>query len=92
MQPRGLTQAFQRLLGKHKLQRVRLHDLRHTHATEMLKSGVHPKIAQERLGHSSIAITLDLYSHVMPGMQDEAAQKVDQALRAALERAENRIR
>jgi integrase len=53
----------------------------------MLKSGVHPKVAQERLGHSSIAITLDLYSHVMPGMQDEAAQRVDLALRAAIERA-----
>ena len=41
----------------------------HSHATQQLASGVHPKIAQERLGHSSIAITLDLYSHVLPGMQ-----------------------
>jgi integrase len=87
LQPRSLTHAFQIFLGKHKLRRVRLHDLRHTHATQMLKSGVHPKVAQERLGHSSIAITLDLYSHVLPGMQDEAAQRVDQALRAAIDRA-----
>ena len=50
----------------------------------MLASGVHPKIAQERLGHSSIAITLDLYSHVLPGMQEDAAAKVDAALRAAI--------
>jgi len=90
LQPRSLTHAFQILLHRRKLQRVRLHDLRHTHATELLKSGVHPKVAQERLGHSSIAITLDLYSHVLPGMQDEAAQRVDQALRAAIERAENK--
>jgi integrase len=90
LQPRSLTHAFQIFLKTHKLQRVRLHDLRHTHATQMLKSGVHPKVAQERLGHSSIAITLDLYSHVMPGMQDEAAQRVDVALRAAIERAGNK--
>jgi integrase len=90
LQPRSLTHAFQIFLKAHKLQRVRLHDLRHTHATQMLKSGVHPKVAQERLGHSSIAITLDLYSHVMPGMQDEAAQRVDVALRAAIERAGNK--
>jgi integrase len=89
-QPRSITHAFQTFLKTHKLQRVKLHELRHTHATQMLKSGVHPKVAQERLGHSSIAITLDLYSHVMPGMQDEAAQRVDLALRAAIERAGNK--
>jgi len=49
-----------------------------------LKLGVHPKIAQERLGHATIAVTLDLYSHVMPGMQENAALMVDTALRAAL--------
>src|SRR5262249_51316130 len=61
-------------------------DLRHSHATHMLASGVHPKIAQERLGHSSVGITLDLYSHVLPGMQAEAVSKVDAALRDALDR------
>ena len=65
---------------------VRLHDLRHTHATHLLKAGVHPKIAQERLGHATIAVTLDLYSHVMPGMQEDAAIKVDKALKTALGR------
>ncbi|WP_258593355.1 tyrosine-type recombinase/integrase [Mesorhizobium sp. AR07] len=49
--------------------RIRFHDLRHTHATQMLSAGVHPKIASERLGHPNIGITLDLYSHVMSGMQ-----------------------
>jgi integrase len=85
--PRSLTQIFQRFLRSQKLQRIRLHDLRHTHATLLLKGGVHPKIAQERLGHSSIAITLDLYSHVLPGMQREAANMLDQSMRAALDKA-----
>ena len=61
-----------------------LHDLRHTHATQLLKAGVHPKVVSERLGHASIDITLDTYSHVMPGMQEEAAEKIDAGLRKAL--------
>ena len=64
---------------------IRFHDLRHTHATHLLTSGVHPKVAQERLGHSSVVITLDLYSHVLPGMQEDAAAKVDAAIRAAID-------
>jgi integrase len=59
--------------------RVRFHDLRHTHATQLLASGVHPKVVQERLGHSTIAITMDIYSHVTPGMQSEAVAKLDLA-------------
>jgi integrase len=50
----------------------------------MLSAGVHPKIASERLGHSNIGITLDIYSHVMPGMQADAAEQVDVALQAAI--------
>jgi integrase len=53
----------------------------------LLRKGVHPKIVSERLGHSTVGITLDVYSHVMPGMQEEAAQKVDAALRAAIDGA-----
>jgi integrase len=64
--------------------RVRFHDLRHAHATHLLTQGVHPKVAQERLGHSSVAITMDIYSHVLPGMGAEAAKKVGDALGAAL--------
>ena len=56
------------------------------HATQLLASGVHPKVAQERLGHSSVAITLDLYRHVVPGMQTEAADRVDQVLQDAINR------
>src|SRR5262249_40404245 len=62
LQPRSLTHAFVKFAHRHGFQ-IRLHDLRHSHATHMLASGVHPKIAQERLGHSSVGITLDLYSH-----------------------------
>jgi len=50
----------------------------------MLASGIHPKIASERLGHSKVGITLDLYSHVLPGVQEEAAIKVDTLISAAL--------
>jgi integrase len=56
--------------------RIRFHDLRHTHATLALRAGVHPKVVQERLGHSDIAITLNTYSHAIPAMQEEAAEKV----------------
>ena len=56
---------------------VRLHDARHTHASLMLKQGIHPKVVQERLGHSSIQVTLDTYSHVAPGLQQNAAETFD---------------
>ena len=65
------------------LPKLRFHDLRHAHATHLLASGVHPKVASERLGHSKVGITLDLYSQVMPGMQEDAVAKVDAAFRAA---------
>ena len=65
------------------MKRIRFHDLRHSHATHLLSSNVHPKVASERLGHSKVGITLDLYSHVIPGMQEDAAAIVDQALTAA---------
>jgi len=56
-----------------------------------LADGVHPKIAQERLGHSSVSVTIDLYSHVLPGMQAEAVSRVDATLRDALNRRGNKI-
>jgi integrase len=86
IQPRTLTHAWQGLIAKTALPRVRFHDLRHAHATHLLSSGVHPKVASERLGHSKVGITLDLYSHVLPGMQEDAAARVDDALRAALQK------
>jgi integrase len=84
LQPRSMTHEWVRIIGKTTLPRIRFHDLRHTHATQLLASGVHPKVASERLGHSTIGITLDLYSHVMPGMQADAAEQVDGALRSAI--------
>jgi integrase len=61
MQPRSLTHEFARLVGRVKsIPRVRFHDLRHTHATQLLLAGVHPKMAQERLGHSTVSVRLDL--------------------------------
>jgi integrase len=64
--------------------RVRFHDLRHSHATQLLLAGVHPKVAQERLGHSTISTTLDLYSHVTETMQEDAAGRLDAAFRGAI--------
>ncbi len=59
------------------LPRIRFHDLRHTSATLLLQENVHPKVVSERLGHSGIRITLDIYSHVLPGMQEQAAQTLE---------------
>jgi integrase len=84
LQPQSLTHQFTRLTGRIKeLPRIRFHDLRHSHATQLLLTGVHPKVAQERLGHASITTTLDLYSHVTDTMQTDAAQRLDAAFAAA---------
>jgi integrase len=69
------------LLKKAGLPHIRFHDLRHTCATLLLSKGVHPKFVQELLGHATIAITLDTYSHVMPGMGDQTATAMDEVLR-----------
>ena len=58
----------------------RFHDLRHTHATEMMRAGIHVKVVSERLGHSSVRVTLDRYSHVLPSMQSDAAEAADALL------------
>ena len=85
LRPHSLGQEWVRFLARHSpLPRIRFHDLRHAHATHLLASGVHPKVASERLGHSKVGITLDLYSHVLPNMQADAAAIVDGALRAVL--------
>jgi integrase len=77
MGPRNLVREFKELLKKGGLPEIRFHDLRHTAATLMLQEGIHPKVVQERLGHSQISITMDTYSHVLPAMQEEAALKID---------------
>jgi integrase len=86
LQPRSLTHVVSAFL---KEWGVTLHGLRHSHASHMLASNVHPKIVQERLGHSSIAITLDIYSHLMPNMQEGAAAAVDGVLRAAINKRDD---
>ena len=84
LDPDTITHAFGKLIRRAGLPHMRLHDLRHTHATLMLKAGVHPKIVQERLGHANIGITLDLYSHVVPELQEAAAERFDKILETHL--------
>jgi integrase len=72
--------AARKALGEDVLPRIRLHDLRHTHATLLLKAGVPVKVVSERLGHANAMITLGVYAHVMPGMQAEAAAKFGELL------------
>lgn len=72
-----VRRSFRPLLKRAGLPVIRFHDLRHTAATLMLSQGIHPKIVQERLGHSKIAVTLDIYSHVLPSMQRDVAEKLD---------------
>lgn len=74
--PQSFSQAFERAVVRVNLRRIRLHDLRHTHATIAVKAGVAVKVISERLGHESPAFTLKQYAHVMPGMQAEAAAHV----------------
>jgi integrase len=81
--PHTFSQSFERLLGKHGLRRIRLHDIRHTHATIALKAGVPVKVISERLGHESPAFTLKQYAHVIPGMQAEAAAQIAQLVAAS---------
>lgn len=83
--PRSLTRKFARLVEVAGMPKIRLHDLRHTHATLALQAGVHPKVVQERLGHATISITLDVYSHAIPAMQEEAASRVAALVGASAE-------
>jgi integrase len=78
--PRNLIKVFKQYLKKAGLPDIRFHDLRHPAATLMFQMGTHPKIVQERLGHSDISLTLNTYSHVMPSMQEEVANKMDEKL------------
>ena len=69
-----ITRDFTRIVRENDLPKITLKDLRHAHATLLLVAGVHPKVVSERLGHSNISITMYIYSHVRPGMQEAAAQ------------------
>ena len=93
IRPDSLTRVFSTVARSVGFPSLRFHDLRHTHATLMLQQGVHPKIVQERLGHSTISVTLDTYSHVMPGMQEAAALRFDEGMNSAsIERQSARVR
>ncbi len=80
LRPNTVTRAWNMTAKRAGVKAIRLHDARHTHASLMLKAGIHPKIVQERLGHSTIAITLDTYSHVAPGLQQAAAESFEKLL------------
>jgi len=84
----NLRRTFARLVADAGLTRLRFHDLRHTAATLMLRAGIHPKVVSERLGHATVGLTLDTYSHVLPDLQRDAADLMDQVLRAPLGRVE----
>jgi integrase len=76
LHPNQVSRTFGKLVREAQLPIIRLHDLRHTHASLSLQAGVHVKIVSERLGHSSVTITLDTYSHAIPGLQRDAAEQV----------------
>jgi integrase len=80
LRPHSVIDTFKRIASKVGLPEIRFHDLRHTCATLHLLNGTNPKIVQDLLGHSTITLTLDTYSHVMPGMQQDAADRLGKLL------------
>lgn len=82
LEPTRVNAALRQLLAEARLPRIRVHDLRHTTATVLLEAGVHPKVVQDLLGHSTIAVTLDTYSHVAPALHVDAIRVLDQRLTA----------
>lgn len=75
--PRNLIREFKKAISGAGLPDLSVHGLRHSHASLLLSTGVHPKLVQERLGHASITLTMDTYSHVIPSMGEEVARKID---------------
>lgn len=72
-----INRSFMPLLEKAKLPRIRFHDLRHAHASQLLRTGAHPKVVSERLCHARVGFTLDVYSHLLPSMQRDAADRIN---------------
>jgi len=79
--PRNLLRHYERIIKRSGLPYIRFHDLRHTHATMLLQLGEHPKVVSERLGHSRVGITMDVYSHVLPDMQKDAADNFEKMMK-----------
>ena len=82
--PTSVSQAFLRACRAAGVEGATFHSLRHTHATGMLRANIHPAVVQQRLGHSTIATTIDLYSHVTPALQAKAAERFDEAFDLSL--------
>ena len=78
--PNLMTRAFKKVVTTSGVPNLTIHGLRHTHATILLEQGVNPKVVSERLGHASVATTMDIYSHVLPEMQGKVALAIDAAL------------
>ena len=78
--PDAVSHSFKKIVRQIGLEDVWFHDLRHTHATLMFRQGVHPKVVQERLGHSKVGTTLDIYSHFIPSLQRNAVERFEEAL------------
>lgn len=83
LEPRNLERAYGQILAIAGLHHIRIHDLRHTAATLLLAQGVHQRVVMDLLGHSQIAITMNLYSHVVPALRKEAAEQMDAILKPA---------
>ncbi len=81
LNPNHIVDEFKKLLKQAGLPNIRFHDLRHSAASLLLSLGIHPKVVQELLGHTQISITMDVYSHLLPGMQKDAMSKLDEALK-----------
>jgi len=78
--PHSISQTFERIANRAGVPRIRLHDVRHTHGTLLIKAGVPVKVVSERLGHGNPAFTIDTYQHVLPGMQAEAARTFERLI------------
>jgi len=85
--PNAITLAHRRILKNAGIPHIRVHDLRHTHATLLFKAGVHPKTVSMRLGHANIGITIDLYTHMLPGLQEAAAERFDDLIERSMKEA-----
>jgi len=92
LDPSTVTHTFSKVLKEAGLPHLRFHDLRHSHASFLLGAGVNVKVVSERLGHASVAFTLDTYAHVMPGMQESAAEELDRFLLPGILGSENVVR
>jgi integrase len=89
IKPRRVNEAFDYLTKKANLPKIRFHDLRHSHATMLLENKINSKVAAERLGHGSVKMFLDRYSHLLPNMQDEAAAAIESAMQRAMQTVDN---